>query len=136
MARLSKWVEFAWRHGHNGVCAEVTFGKEDGHRIRAGVTAAVDSFEIGVSYAHFLRTCHIGLGFVGIFIDYLKPYRPMVISVGEPETSEAEAQREENERCCFLMEEIEFAVADKSSGELERILALVKESVAADGQPE
>ena len=70
---LSDVIEFAWRHEFNGVCAEVTLGTESGHRIRAGVAAAVDSFEIGVSYWHFLHTFHIGLGPIGISIDYLRP---------------------------------------------------------------
>ena len=126
MAWLSDYIETEVRRDYDGFCAEVTFGKENGHRVRTGVSLSLLTFEVTVSYWHALRTFHIGLGPISWFIDYLPPYHPAVFADAEPETPEAQAQREEEERCCLLLDDIQFAVAEKSLGELERILALIE----------
>jgi hypothetical protein len=132
MARLSKWVETEWGPG---LRAGITFGRENGHRLSISLVKPCGTFDIGVCLCWTFNSVSVNAGLLSLFLQWQQPYRPAIL-VGEPETPEAEAQREEDERCCLLMEDIEFAVADRSSGELERILALVKESVAADGQPE
>ncbi len=44
----------------------------------------------------------------------------------ETEAAFCQEQREAERRCCLLMEDIQFACAEKTEAELERILAMIE----------
>jgi len=132
---LTKWVETEWEWEH-GFTAAILFGRKDRRRLALSAGWQSDSFSVGVGVWPIFGHVSLSLGFLTLFVTLRRPYPRVeddgtIIVATEPETPEAEAEREEDERCCFLMEDIAFAVADKPSGELERILALVKESADA-----
>lgn len=123
MGNLRNLIETERGHGF----VAVRFGREDGRRIKLSAAWQTSDFSVGLGVWPTLNHASLSLGFLTFFVMLYRPYRPTTaIVAGEPETEEARAQREERERCCLLIEEIECAISDMSVAELERIAAIIE----------
>ena len=123
MNNLRDVIETEWGHGF----AAVRFGRKEGPYPELVVTWWTGCLDIGFGIWPNLGQASLSLGLLSITFTLYRPYCPMpAIVAGEPETEEARARREERERCCLLMEEIEYAMGDMSVAELERIAAIIE----------
>jgi hypothetical protein len=123
MGNLRNLIETERGHGF----VAVRFGREDGPYPELVVTWWTGHLDVGFGIWPNLGQASLSLGLLSITFTLYRPYRPTAtIVAGEPETEEARARREERERCCLLMEEIELAMGDMSVAELERIAAIIE----------
>jgi hypothetical protein len=124
MAKLTDMIDASWARD-TGLTAEVTVGRENGHRVRLGVAADWDFFDLGITYWGYGTCLTVGLGFVRVYIDYMHPYHPYVPEDTTPLPKETEVERLERERCAALREDICDGVYDLSLAALERIVAII-----------
>lgn len=122
---LSDYLSFR-AEWNRGFIVGVTIGRENGHQVCIEFAGDLECPGLGINSCVSMRTVSIDLLFFRLMLDYIRPYRPVTVENAEPETPEAKAQREEGKRYCLLMEDIQFACAEKTEAELERILAMIE----------
>lgn len=123
MGNLRNLIETERGHGF----VSVRFGRKDGPYPELVVTWWTGYLDVGLGIWPNLGQASLSLGLLSITFTLYRPYCPMpAIIAGAPETEEARARREERERCCLLMQAIEYAISDMSVAELERIVAIIE----------